>query len=255
MTAPAPLRPPPSSAELVYDDGEPMESARHVSQMTLLIDSLRFGWRHRSDFYVAGNMFLYFSEAQTRRNDFRGPDVFVVMGTTPHERKAWVVWEEDGRGPDVVIELLSESTEHVDRGEKMRIYAQSLRVGEYFLFDPFSEVLEGYDLDALRGRYVPKKPDSAGRLRSERMGVFLGKARGTYHGIDTNWLRWMDDAGHPIPLPIEEAAAQTERANAEAERANAEAERANAEAERANAEAERVRLLEAEIAALKAGKA
>ena len=135
-----PTRPmsPPSSRELVYDDGEPMESARHVEQMTMLIRSLRNGLRDREDIYVGGNMFLYFSETQSRRNDFRGPDVFIVLGTTQRERRAWVVWEEDGRAPDVIIELLSESTEKVDRGEKMRIYARTLHVAEYFLFDPFS---------------------------------------------------------------------------------------------------------------------
>jgi hypothetical protein len=31
---------PPSVDELVIDDGEPMESERHVRQMTLLIESL-----------------------------------------------------------------------------------------------------------------------------------------------------------------------------------------------------------------------
>jgi Uma2 family endonuclease len=110
-------RRPPSSAELICDDGEPMETGRHHEQMVLLIRSLRHAWRDRSDFYVGGNMFLYFSEAQARNNDFRGPDFFVVLGTTQRERRAWVVWEEEGKAPDVILELLSESTEHVDRGE------------------------------------------------------------------------------------------------------------------------------------------
>jgi Uma2 family endonuclease len=89
--------------------------------MVLLVQSLRNGWSDRTDFYVPSSMFMYFSETQARKNDFRGPDVFVVMNTTRRERKSWVVWEEDGKTPDVVIELMSESTEAVDRGEKMRI--------------------------------------------------------------------------------------------------------------------------------------
>src|SRR5688572_20570702 len=115
-------------------------------------------------------MFLYFSETQSRRNDFRGPDVFVVLNTSRRERRAWVVWEEDGQTPDVVIELLSDKTEHIDRGEKMRIYARSLKVGEYFLFDPFSGALEGYELDVLSARYLPKSPDSEGRLSCKQLG-------------------------------------------------------------------------------------
>jgi Uma2 family endonuclease len=198
---------PPSADELAYDDGEPMESDRHVQQMVLLIRSLSNGWADRDDFYVAGNMFVYFSETQAKKNDFRGPDVFVVMNTTRRERKAWVVWEEDGKTPDVVIELLSESTESVDRGEKMRIYAQQLRVGEYFLFDPFSGVLEGYELDAPRASYRPKKPDDAGKFYSERTGLFLGKVHGTIGSVEADWLRWIEPGGRVLPTGEEMAAA------------------------------------------------
>lgn len=56
-----------------------------------------------------------------------------------HDRmRSWVVWQEDGRTPDGVIELLSATTETADRGEKMRIYAKLLREPEYYLFDPLA---------------------------------------------------------------------------------------------------------------------
>jgi Uma2 family endonuclease len=246
---PHPTRP-PSSDELVCDDGEPMESARHRQQMTVLIESLELAWQDRDDFYVGGNMFLYFSETQARNNDFRGPDVFVALGTTRRERRAWVVWEEDGQVPDVIIELLSEKTEQVDRGVKMEVYAR-LGVGEYFLFDPFSEVLEGYELDVLRRRYVPKDADEGGRFRCERLGLLLGTQRSVLWAVEAPWLRWFEQCGSLLPMPSERANAEAERANAASERANAEAERANAEAERANAEAERAKRLAAELAELK----
>src|SRR5690606_34256398 len=196
---------PPCSDELVCDDGEPMESARHRQQMTVLIESLGFAWQDRNDFYVGGNMFLYFSEIQARHNDFRGPDVFVVMNTTRRERRAWVVWEEDGQAPDVIIELLSDKTEKVDRGDKMRIYARSLKVAEYFLFDPFSGVFEGYELDALHAAYVPKVPNAEGRFSCERLGLYLGKARGTLYAVETDWLRWFSRDGQLLEMPAERA--------------------------------------------------
>jgi len=233
---PHPIRP-PSSNELVLGPGEPMETDRHLRQMMVLIDSLEFAWRERSDFLVGGKLWLYFSEAQSKRNDFRAPDVMIVLDTTRHERRAWVVWEEDGRGPSVIIELLSETTEHVDRGEKMQVYAR-LGVGEYFLFDPFSAVLEGYDLDVHRRAYVKKPLDPLGRVRCEQMDLWLGKVPGSYHGIEAPWLRWISPDGSVLALP--------------AERADAETARANAEAALANAEAERVRQLTEELAALKA---
>ncbi|HEY6729062.1 MAG TPA: Uma2 family endonuclease [Polyangiaceae bacterium] len=213
-------RPPPNSATLVCDDGEPMESARHHQQMIVLIESLEFAWRERTDFYVGGNMFLYFSEVQAKNNDFRGPDVFVVTNTTRRERRAWVVWEEDGKAPDVIIELLSDKTEVVDRGDKMRVYARSLKVGEYFLYDPFSGVFEGYDLDPRAQRYVPKAPIESGQLRCEQLGLLLGKARGTLYAVTTDWLRWFDTDGRVLPMPSEQAIAETRRADEETRRAD-----------------------------------
>ena len=213
-------RPPPSSATLVCDDGEPMESARHRQQVTVLIESLEHAWRERPDFYVGGNMFLYFSEVQARNNDFRGPDVFVVTNTTRRERRAWVVWEEDGKAPDVIIELLSDKTEAVHRGDKMRIYAHSLKVGEYFLYDPFSHVFEGYDLDPRRQVYVPKAPLASGQLRCEQLGLLLGTARSTLYAVTTEWLRWFDAEGRLLPMPSEHAIEQARRAEAEARRAD-----------------------------------
>jgi Uma2 family endonuclease len=54
--------PPPRGEDLPYDDGESLESERHVRQITLLIESLDLAWAARRDFYVNGNMFVYCSE-------------------------------------------------------------------------------------------------------------------------------------------------------------------------------------------------
>ncbi len=225
-----------------------MESERHFFQMMLLILSLRLAWKDREDYYVGGNMFIYFSETQAKKNDFRGPDVFVVLDTVMKERKSWVDWEEDGKTPDVVIELTSPSTEATDRGEKMRIYSKLLKVYEYFLFDPFTAELEGYRLDLETGGYRPIEPDSKGRLDCRRLGLSLGVVRGVYLGTNTDWLRWFDDQGQILPVGEELAKAETKRALAEARRAEAEAQRAEAEALRAEAEAQRAEVLAERLA-------
>src|SRR6185369_5283020 len=95
----------PGQDELPCEDGEPMETLFHDAQDALLKDTLIDGFPERRDFFVAGNMFV----------------VLDVDGSK--ERKSWVAWEEGGRLPDVVIEVTSDSTAHVDRGEKMRIYS------------------------------------------------------------------------------------------------------------------------------------
>jgi hypothetical protein len=110
----------PGQDELPSEDGEHMETGFHDAQDALLKDTLIEAWAERLDFFVAGNMFVYFSEQQIRSNDFRGPDVFVVLDVEAKGRKSWVAWEEGGRLPDVVIEVTSDSTAHIDRGEKMR---------------------------------------------------------------------------------------------------------------------------------------
>ena len=230
--------PPPGAKDLPYDDGEPMESERHVKQMTLLTQSLSLAWKDRQDFYVGGNMFLYFSELQTKKNDFRGPDVFVVLDTVKKERLSWVVWEEGGRTPDVVIELLSESTEDVDRGEKMQVYARALRVGEYYLFDPWTGVLEGYALDRASRTYRRMEAlDERGTVPCEQLGLRLGVVPGRYHDLEMGFLRWIDQDGRVLPTGEELATAASARADQEA-RLRQQAELRSAELERRIAELE-----------------
>ena len=68
------------SVELVSEDGEPMESDWHRRCMNLLIEVVLCYLRGRTDFYVGGNMFIYFNLEQARNRDFRGPDFFFVWG-------------------------------------------------------------------------------------------------------------------------------------------------------------------------------
>jgi Uma2 family endonuclease len=209
--------PPPGQDALPYDDGEPMESKRHRVQMNLLIDTLDEHWRDRDDVYVSGNMFVYFSELQTKGAHFRGPDVFVVLDTIKKSRKSWVAWEEGGRLPNVVIELLSASTEAIDRGEKMRVYSRVWRTGEYFLYDPFSHVLEGYSLDPRRGEYDSIAPDSRGNLPVAQLGLALGLQPGDRYEEPGPFLRWFDGEGRLLP----EGREQVDSGRVERERADA----------------------------------
>lgn len=232
--------PPPRGHELPSDDGEPMETNEHRLQMVLLIQSLKQAWAERDDFFVAGNMFVYFSAAQAKHNDFRGPDVFVVLGTGRHNRRSWVAWEEDGKLPDVVIELVSDSTRAVDRGEKMRIYSRIWRTPEYFLFDPLSGELEGYRLDPTTSEYARIPEDARGDLDCEVLRLRLGVREGRFEDVSWRWLRWFDRAGMLLLTPEERAALEQERAEAEYQRAEA-------ERQRADGLAARVRELEAAL--------
>jgi len=231
------VKPPPRGEDLPTGDGEPMETHRHAQQMFLLISTLEEAWKDRDDFFVGGDMFIYFSELQAKNQDFRGPDVFVVLDTARRERKSWVVWEEEGRSPDVVIELTSASTEHVDRGEKMRIYAQLLHVAEYYIFDPFSGALDAYELEPSSRSYRKRTPDAEGRYASGATGLALGVVPTHFGSIDAPLLRWIGPDGAPLPTGAELAAEATERATqVEGRIAQAEGRAAQAEDRVAQAE-------------------
>lgn len=226
--------PPPGQDELPYDDGEPMESPKHRAQMNLLIETLERRFAGRRDVYIGGNMALYYSEHQVRDNDLRAPDFFVVLDAIEdRERLSWVVWQENGRTPDVVIELLSPSTEREDRGRKMQIYA-GLRVSEYFLHDPNTGALEGYRRE--HGAYAPMTLRPDGDFDCKMLGLRLGMATTDHGGLPGSWLRWKLPDGTPLPTGGEEA----ERERAAADEARARAEEAQARADSAEARANRL---------------
>jgi Uma2 family endonuclease len=214
--------------DLVYDDGEPLDTNWHRLQIDRLLDVI---WQAmaesgRQDFFAGGNMFVYFSLDQARsiaadpspqNRQFRGPDIFFVGGVDGRcDRPYWVVWEEGGRYPDLIVELLSPSTARVDRTTKKDLYERTFRTPEYFLYDPEAETLEGYRL--FDGSYQPLKPNAQGRLWSRELGLWLGRWRGVWTGLEADWLRLYDSDGRLIPTPEE---AERERADAERRRAEA----------------------------------
>jgi len=195
------ITPPPTQDELPCDDGIPMESQRHKMQMDLLLDTLQFWLDQREDGYISGNMFVYFSTRQIRNQDFRGPDFFAVVGVPKKERKSWVVWEE-GQAPNVVIELLSDSTRNEDKTRKKEIYQNQLRVPEYFWYDPFNpEDWAGFYLKG--GEYEPLERDRNNRYLSHELGLALVEWFGTYKDVETVWLRWETLEGELLPTERE----------------------------------------------------
>lgn len=209
----------PTQDELPCDDGVPMETQRHKWQMDLLIDTISPWLDQREDGYASGNMFVYFSTAQLKNQDFKGPDFFAVLDVQKGERKSWVTWEE-GKAPDVVIELLSESTTQIDKTEKKQIYQDKLRVPEYFWYDPFNPE-DFAEFVLVDGLYEPRQPNEKGWLISGRLGLALVRWQGEYRGVTTVWIRWATLDGMLLPTPrelAEEAQQKAEEAEEKAER-------------------------------------
>ncbi|MFB2837682.1 Uma2 family endonuclease [Floridanema evergladense] len=160
----------------LWSEEPPLESDRHREQMDLLINCLNWWWRDRTDFYVSGNLTIYYSPEQIKTQDFRGPDFFVVLGTERRPRKSWVVWGENGRYPNLIVELLSQSTAAIDRGLKKQIYQDIFRTPDYFLFDPETLELAGFHL--LDGQYQELIANEKGWLWSQQLELYLGIYQG-----------------------------------------------------------------------------
>lgn len=197
-------------------DGEPMaETDAHRDQMMQLIAGLQDHFAAREDVYVSGNLLLFYQEGAGRKHI--APDVLVVMGIAKRRRDNFKIWEE-GKAPDVVIEVTSASTRTDDLGSKKGLYAV-LGVREYFIFDPLREYLPA----GLRGfqlageDYIPMVGTA---LKSQVLGLEL-------RVVDSS-LRLFDPATGEL-LPVHEelvARADAERARADEERkARLEAER------------------------------
>jgi len=218
--------PPMPPTDLIFDDGEPLESNRHRIAMNVLIRSLQQAWADRQDFYTGGNMFIYYSSEQARNRDFRGPDFFAVLDVDgTRERQGWVVWEENGLYPDVIVELLSDSTAEVDKGTKKNIYERVFKTPDYFVFDPFEpNSLQGWHLDANQ-RYQPLMPNERGWLWCQTLGFWLGTWEGTIDRETGVWLRFYDNSGNLILLPEEAAQARAEQEQQRAEQERQRAER------------------------------
>jgi Uma2 family endonuclease len=169
-------------------------------QMHLLIDSLKFHWADRTRYYVGGNMFVHYDPENKRR--WRGPDFFLVLDVVNRERKSWVVWQEGIRFPDVIIELLSDITRVVDRGEKKALYEGLFRTAEYYLYDPWSQEFIGYHLHGMH--YHEIDLDAEQKIYSAATGLYLG--------IREGWLRWLTIEGAVVPTPLELAEQEKLRA-------------------------------------------
>jgi Uma2 family endonuclease len=211
--ATAPHRPRARKVEYPTGDGKPMaETDIHRRDMVDLIQTLEDHFATEPMIYVSGNLLVFYQEGNRRKHV--SPDVFVVRGVEKKPRENYLIWDE-GKAPDLVIELTSKSTKHEDQVKKKELYRDVLRVSEYFMFDPTEDYLEpsllGFRL--VDGEYLPIEPVD-GRLPSDVLGLHLER--------DGEELRLYDPARHLRLLkPVEQrtvAEASAREAQAEVER-------------------------------------
>jgi Uma2 family endonuclease len=199
----------------IDNDGRPIgETPCHVENVFYLLEPLDNWFAADPMVFVAGAMVLHYQKG--RRDRYLSPDVFVVRGIPRGEsrdRRNYLVWEE-GKAPDMIIEITSEWTRDEDLIEKCSIYQDILRVQEYFLFDPLHDYLIP-PLQGLRlasGGYRPIRRVN-GRLPSKVLGLHLE--------VDGDLLRLYDPAAKQrllTPPENRESLRRLEAAQMKAER-------------------------------------
>jgi Uma2 family endonuclease len=226
ITSPLTSRPLPGENPYPTSDGRPMgETDLHRNVMFAAIETLKLHYAGQL-VYVSGNILLFYKPGNRRRHV--SPDVLVVRGLEQRDRQNYLLWEE-GRPPQVVIEVTSASTRDEDLEDKFEIYRDEVQVAEYFLYDPRGEyllpALQGYR--RIGGQYVRIEPES-GRLPSLELGLCLEQqARGLrfYDPARGAWLPTLQEAHDQAEAEKRQAVANSERAAAALQRAEAEVER------------------------------
>lgn len=215
----------PSSDDTPLADGRVQQGPLGYSR-----DSLRYHFRGQRDrLAVEGDMFVYYI-GQDRDGKPRAasvaPDIYVVFGAPDRpDRDSYVLYHEPDADIRFVLEIASKSTRARDHGHKRRLYA-SLRVREYFLYDPPTPrrpaQVTGLTLSGGRYQELPQEilPNGHRGVRSNVLELAV------YVGDDQ--LRWYDPASGQDLLDYDSLQRLRDEADAEAAAARDDAARAKA---------------------------
>jgi Uma2 family endonuclease len=227
-------------------DGQPMaETTLHRKVMADLIAALEQRYENDPGMWAGGNLLLYYEKGNVRASV--APDVLLAP-VPKDDRPIYKLWEE-GRPPCLVVEVTSSSTRNEDLRKKKSLY-ERLGVEEYFLFDPYGEYLsprlQGHRLED--GRYSRISPETDGSVLSRVAGLLFRPEGKNVRLIDATTgerLLWIGEAA-----AARQSAEHQARLEAAARRQEVAAR--HAAEERAAQVEQRARLLEDELARLRA---
>jgi hypothetical protein len=174
--------------------------------MRLLTESIHTSWQPGFPFFAMANVGVYVA----LNRPAIVPDVLVKTNVEIHQNpwekdhRAYFAWTYDGKPPDVVIEIVS-NTKGGELDAKLRNY-QQIGVPWYAVYDPEQHLgerlLTVFSLSNTGRRMLEGDPVMFGGLE---LGVKLWE--GTFEGITRLWLRWCDADGNILLTGNERAAA------------------------------------------------
>jgi Uma2 family endonuclease len=198
MSTTMPSTPAQDAAAVEYPDtdGQPMDGDEARELMFDCMKPLEHHFADDPQVYVSGNLPVYFVEGNNKK--VIGPDALVAFGVPKHRRPCYKVWEE-GKAPDWVLEIASESTWRRDL-LKVGVYF-GFGVREVVLFDPTGTRFEQGPLFALQREdwgFDERVPAESGRLHSTVLGLDLA--------VEGGELKFYDPrTGEVLQTPLQRA--------------------------------------------------
>ncbi|BAC88458.1 Uma2 family endonuclease [Gloeobacter violaceus] len=216
----------PTALELPDSDDIPVDNELQIPVAAVLRAILTLLWQHRQDWFFGVNMGIF---ADTERPRIPiVPDGFLSLNVPRFRpqygergRPSYVLWEEDGIMPYLVLEVVSQ-TYGGEYDTKLQDY-QALEVLYYVVYDP-----EGFQPEHARLEVHRLVNGAYARLEGEpvwlpEIELGLGRARGTVDGWTREWLYWFSKEGERYPVPEEFQRYRADLAEARAEQAERQA--------------------------------
>ena len=231
------------------------ELTPHHVAVKLAIESVDYHLeKSAQDYLCVGNVLLYDLPEQRRR--FLSPDLILFRPPPPGgQARVYKAWEGDR--PELVAEVLSDSTRTKDLGDKKTRYAQ-LGIAEYWLFAPPEFQLK--DLPTLQGfrlgrhGYEPIAP-TATQVKGQAAALYPSAVLDAAWGVDAQGLlRLFSPRANdwcPLSREVRQLWWQAQR-QLVAERARADREQARADQAETRADQAETRAVEAETRAVEA---
>ena len=209
---------PPVRIEYPESDGEPIaDNTKQFDWIMRIKGRLDIVFRDDPQVFVAGDLFWYPVEGHPEIR--QAPDVLAVFGRPKGHRRSYLQWEEANVAPQVVFEILSPGNRPGLMIRKFKFY-ENYGVEEYYVYDPDSEILDGWLRQGLELRDIAE----TNGWRSPRLGIRFD--------LSTNKLQIFGPDGRRFPTFLELAAQreQEEKARVEAQQRVAEAQQQAGEA-------------------------
>jgi len=195
----------PTSEELPCSDDTPVDNEEQNFIPNFLLFLLQYIWADRQDWFFGVDMGVYHTTGITHLVPIV-PDGFlsldVIRRKTDSGRNSYVVWEENGVVPKLVLEVVSK-TPGGEYTEKLEKYSK-LGVLYYLVYNPYfwkrdrQQPFELYRLVEGEYQLVIGEPYWLAEI-----GLGIGRAVITTGGIQQEVLAWYNQQGQRYLTPEE----------------------------------------------------